>query len=316
MLKRFRFTALLAILGMFLGLALAACGDNTPTTAATTTTAAATTTAATATTAAATTAATGATTAATMGTVPTAGGFLDTIKQRGKLIIGVKYDTRLFGFKNPISNQVEGLDADIGRELAKVLLGDPTKVEMVEAVSANRIPFLQQDKVDIVISTMTINEERKQQIDFSDVYYLAGQSILVKADSNIKSLTDLNGKTVTSVQGTTSETNITSKAPQAQKLLFKTHAECFEALKNGQADAYSTDDIILLGWAATEPNKFKLVGGQFTQEPYGIGMKKGRPELVAFVNGTLAQMKADGRWKAIYDKHIKPISGTSAEPPK
>jgi aspartate/glutamate/glutamine transport system substrate-binding protein len=311
MLKKFRVLSMLVVLTVLAALLLSACGDTpTATTAATarpaTTTAAATTAASAATTTAAT----------STGTIPTSGGFLDTIKQRGKLVVGVKYDTRLFGYNNPQTKQIEGIDADIARELAKGLLGDASKIELVEAVSANRIPFLQQDKVDLILSTMTITEERKGQIDFSDVYYVAGQSILVPSNSTITGVADLNGKTVTSVQGTTSEKNITDKAPSAQKLLFKTHAECFEALKNGQADAYSTDDIILLGWASTEPGKFKLVGGQFTTENYGIGIKKGRTELQSYVNGTLAAMKADGRWKAIYDKHIKPITGSSAEPPK
>lgn len=237
------------------------------------------------------------------------------IKKRGKLIVGCKYDVRLFGLNNPLTKRVEGFDADLGRELAKAMLGGADKVELIETVSANRIPFLTENKVDVVISTMTITEDRKKQIDMSDVYYLAGQSLLVPKGSTIKSVKDLDGKTVTTVQGSTSEKNIQAAAPGAKFNLLKSYSECFTALQNKQADAMTTDDIILLGFKATQADKFDLVGGQFTKEPYGIGIRKGHSDLTKFVNDELAKMKKDGRWKTIYDKHLKPVSGQSIEPP-
>ncbi|MBV9659200.1 MAG: glutamate ABC transporter substrate-binding protein [Verrucomicrobia bacterium] len=238
------------------------------------------------------------------------------IKTRGKLIVGCKYDVRLFGLNNPMTHRVEGFDADLGRAMAKALLGDEKKIELVETVSANRIPFLTENKVDIVISTMTITEDRKKQIDMSDVYYMAGQSLLVPKGSPIHSVKDLDGKIVTTVQGSTSEKNIQAAAPNAKFNLLKSYSECFTALGNKQADAMTTDDIILLGFKATAPDKYELVGGQFTQEPYGIGVRKGHEDLLKFVNDELAKMKADGRWKALYDKHLKPVSGQSIEPPQ
>lgn len=238
------------------------------------------------------------------------------IKSRGKLIVGVKFDVPLFGLNDPITRKVEGFDADVARELAKALLGSPDKIELVEAKSANRIPFLQEDKVDLVLSTMTITDERKKVIDFSDVYYVAGQSLLVAKGSPIKSVKDLGGKTVTTVQGSTPERELMKQVPTCKPLLFKGYSECFAALQNGQADAMTTDDIILMGFKAEAPTKFDLVGGQFTTEPYGIGIKKGKPDLLAFVNAELAKMKTDGRWKAIYDKHLKSLSGVTIEPPK
>ncbi len=313
--KRSRLAALLGLITLLTALVLSACGDPTATTAPAATTAAATTAAKTA--AASATTAVGATTAMVAGgAVPTSGGYLDEIKKKGKLVIGTKYDQPTFGLLNPATNKVEGFDADIAREFAKVLLGDENKIEFTESVSKNRIPFLQENKVDLVLATMTITDDRKKEIDFSDVYYTAGQSILVKKGAAIKSVTDLGGKTVCSAKGSTSEKNITAKAPSAKLLLFDGYAECLTALQNGQADAVSTDDVILFGLKLKDSANLEVVGGQFTSEPYGIGMKKGRPELVAFINGTLAAMKADGRWKAIYDKNVKPASGVSVEPPK
>jgi putative glutamine transport system substrate-binding protein len=250
--------------------------------------------------------------------VPTSGGYLDVIKGRGKLVVGIKYDQPPFGLLNPKTNRVEGFDADIGRELAKALLGDASKIEFVEAVTKNRTPLLQAGKVDLVIATMTITDKRKEQIDFSDVYYIAGQTLLVKKGSHINSLKDLKGKTVATAKGSTSEKNIRTLAPEAKVLLFDGYAEGFIALENGQADAVSTDDVILFGLKATakNPDEYVFAAGQFSSEPYGIGIKKGHPELVKFVNGTLEAMKKDGRWEAIYNKNIKPISGVPAEPPE
>lgn len=250
---------------------------------------------------------------ASMASVP-ADSYMARIQQRGKLVAGVKYDTPPFGSLNPINNQVEGFDPDLARELAKVLLGDPAKVEFVEAISRNRIPFLQEDKADIILSTMTITDERRQEIDFSKPYYMAGQSILVKKGSPIKSVDDLNGRTVASAQGSTSEKNVRDRAPRANLLLFPAYAEGLAALKDGRADAVSTDDTILMGMILKD-NDLQMVGGLFTEEPYGAGMKKGRPEFVAFVDKTFDEMKADGRWTELYKKHIAPLSGYVADPP-
>ena len=310
--KRKYYSAFILVIAILTSMLLAACGE-TPTDTpvpAPTTAAARPTTALASTTAAATTVASR--------NIPTSGGFLDTIKQRGKLIVGVKFDQPGFGLNDPVSKKLEGFEIDMAHEFAKGLLGSADKVEFVEAVSANRIPFLQEDKVDIVIATFTINDDRKQQIDFSDVYYEAHQRLLVKKGSPIKSVADLAGKNVATVQGSTSEKTLTEKAPQAKPLLFSKYSEAFVALENGQADAVTTDDVVLSGLilTASNPANYELVGDGFTNEPYGIGIKKGHPELVSYINGTLNAMKADGRWKAFYDKNVKPATGTSAEPPK
>jgi aspartate/glutamate/glutamine transport system substrate-binding protein len=306
--KRKSYSAFMLVVAILTTLLLTACGASATNTVVP----------APATTAPATTAPTASGTTVATGSIPTSGGFLDTIKQRGKLIVGVKYDQPGFGLNDPISKKLEGFEVDMAREFAKGLLGSADKVEFIESVSANRIPFLQEDKADIVIATFTINNQRKQQIDFSDVYYVAQQKLLVKKGSPIKSVADLAGKNVATVQGSTSEKNLSEKAPQAKPLLFGKYSEAFVALGNGQADAVTTDDVILAGLklTASNPANYEIVGDGFSSEPYGIGIKKGRTELLTYVNGTLAAMKTDGRWKSLYDKYVKPATGTSAEPPK
>jgi putative glutamine transport system substrate-binding protein len=244
------------------------------------------------------------------------GTLLRKIQDRGKIIIGVKYDVPLFGYLNPQTNQVEGFDVEIGKAITEKIFGDPTKVEWKQAVSKDRIPFLQQDVVDLVISTMTITEDRKKEIDFSDVYYMAGQSLLVPKDSPITSINDLAGKKVCSAKGSTSEKNIREKAPKAEVVLFDSYSECVTAMNNKRVDAVTTDDIILMGFASQDKN-LKLVGGQFTQEPYGIGIKKGNPDMVELVNNVLKELKTSGRWAAIFKKEIGDKAGVPVpEPPK
>jgi glutamate transport system substrate-binding protein len=238
-----------------------------------------------------------------------AGSSMDTIQKRGKITIGVKYDVPLFGLVDPATKKVEGFDVAIGKEIAKALGLREEQVELVEAVSANRIPYLQEDKVDLIISTMTINADRKTQIEFARPYYLAGQSILVKGDNTtIKAVGDLNGKKVCSVQGSTSEKNVVEKAPQAELISFTTYSACVSAMKDGRVEAVTTDDIILAGFAASDKT-LKLVGGTFTTEPYGIGIKKGKTDLATFVSGVLNDMMKDGRWENLYQQYLGQAPG-------
>lgn len=250
-------------------------------------------------------------TAAPGGTAATAGtsagatdSSLAAIKQRGKLIVGVKYDIPYFGFLNPETNKVEGFDVEMARAVAQRIFGNPDAIEFKEAVSKNRIPYLDQGVVDVVFSTMTANEERSKQIDFSDCYYVAGQSLLVPINSAITGVNDLGDKSIGTVKGSTSEQNIRKAAPQAKVELFDTYAEAVQAMQSGRVEAVTTDDIILIGFQKKNSDKFKLVGGQFTQEPYAAGVKKGNTELLNEVNAALRDLKQSGQWAELYKKWL------------
>jgi putative glutamine transport system substrate-binding protein len=229
---------------------------------------------------------------------------LDEIKSRGKLIVGVKYDTKLFGLKNPANNEVEGFDVDIAKALAKSILGDETKLELKEVTSKTRIPMLDNNEIDLIVATMTITEERKEQVDFSDVYFKAGQSLLVKKGSAIKSIADIQkGTKVLAVKGSTSVDNIIEKAPDATVLEFDNYQDAFAALKAGQGDVLTTDNAILYGMMAQDAG-YEVVGEPFTDEPYGIAIKKGETALVEAVNKELAALKSSGDYNKIYEKWI------------
>ncbi|GGF96549.1 glutamine ABC transporter substrate-binding protein [Paenibacillus albidus] len=226
------------------------------------------------------------------------------IKERGKLLVGVKYDTRLFGLKDPASGNVEGFDIDISKAIAKHILGDENAIELKEVTSKTRIPMLNNGEIDMVVATMTITEERKKEVDFSDVYFQAGQSLLVKKGSPITGLQDVTKETkILGSKGATSIKNIKEKVPGVTVLEFDNYQDAFSALKAGQGDALTTDDAILYGMASQDPG-FEVVGEPFTDEPYGIAVQKGNSDVVQAINDTLDELKASGKYSTIYTKWI------------
>jgi ABC-type amino acid transport substrate-binding protein len=236
---------------------------------------------------------------------------LGRIQEKGELTIGVKFDVPPFGFKNPQNNQVEGFDVDLGKALAEKL---GVKPKFIEAISDNRIPFLQDGTADVILSTMTINAERVEQIEFSDPYYIARGRVLVKKDSDIRGVEDLGGKKVCTALGSTYEANLKKQTPTARLSLVDSYSECLELIQNGAVDAVSTDDVILTGMIIQD-DSLKLVGEQLTQEPYGAGIKKGQREVVDFVNEAFREVKRDGRWKMLYQRWVGRYTDQKQEPP-
>lgn len=217
-------------------------------------------------------------------------------QERGKLVVGVKYDTHLFGRKDPQDGQVKGFDIDIAKALAQSL---HTPLELREVTSKTRIPLLNNGSIDAIIATMTITEERRKVVDFSEVYFEAGQSLLVPKDSPITGITDLKGKTVIAVKGSTSAINIRQKAPEAKVSEYENYADAFMALKSKKGEALTTDNSILLGMQKEDPN-FKLVGGLFTSEPYGIAVRKADSEMLTAINAMLRNLRKSGEYDKIY----------------
>jgi glutamate transport system substrate-binding protein len=251
-----------------------------------------------------------------------AGTTMAALQEKGKIVVGTKFDQPLFGLKDPVSGDVAGFDVEIAKLIAQRIFGGDLddvadKIEFVETVSANREPFIEEGKVDIVVATYTINDTRKQRIDFAGPYYIAGQDIMVKkGDTSIKSVTDLNGKKVCSVVGSTSIKNVVEKAPQADvSTSFDKYSLCAEALKDGRVQAVTTDNIILLGLIKDAPNDFQLVGETFTEEPYGIGLKKGDDEFRTFINDTLEEIYESGEWEEAFDRTVGEAGEEAPEPP-
>jgi ABC-type amino acid transport substrate-binding protein len=237
---------------------------------------------------------------------------LGKIQEKGEISIGVKYDVPPFGFKNPQTNSIEGFDVDLGKAIAAKL---GVKPKLIEAISDNRIPFLEDGTADVILSTMTINAERVEQIDFSKPYFIAKGRILVKQDSDIAGIDDLAGNKVCTALGSTYEATIKKQAPDADLKLVDSYSECLELIQNGAVDAVSTDDVILTGMIIQD-DSLELVGEELTQEPYGAGIKKGNTELKDLVDQTFDEYKTDGRWKKTYDKWVGQYTKQDSEPPQ
>jgi glutamate transport system substrate-binding protein len=238
------------------------------------------------------------------------------LNQAGTVTVGTKFDQPLFGLKN-LEGKPEGFDVEIAKLIAGEMGIAADKVNFIEAVSANREPFIQQDKVDFVVATYTINDKRKEVVDFAGPYYVAGQDIMV-AKGNPEAIAgpdDLAGKKVCSVTGSTPAENIRTNYPDAQLTEFDVYSKCAEALKNGQVQAVTTDNVILLGLISQDPEAFELVGKPFTEEPYGIGLKKGDTAFRAFINDTLDKLYQDGRWKAAWDATAGKVAPQTPTPP-
>jgi glutamate transport system substrate-binding protein len=238
------------------------------------------------------------------------------LKEAGKVRVGTKFDQPLFGLKN-LEGKPEGFDVEIAKLIAGEMGISPENIEWIETVSANREPFIQQDKVDFVVATYTINDERKQVVDFAGPYYEAGQDIMVAKGNpeGIAGPDDLAGKKVCSVTGSTPAENIRENYPEADLTEFDVYSKCAEALKNGQVQAVTTDNVILLGLISQDPEAFELVDKPFTKEPYGIGVKKGDTEFRNFINDTLAKIEQDGRWLAAWDATAGKVAPAKPTPP-
>jgi polar amino acid transport system substrate-binding protein len=237
------------------------------------------------------------------------GSTMRAIQDRGQLIAGVDQNTFLFGFRNPTTNALEGFDIDIVREIAKAIFGDPNKVQFKVVTSAGRIKALQNGDVDVVVRTMTATCERWKDINFSAIYYMAGQRLLVDHASKITSLDQLGGQKVCAAKGSTSIKTIAANPAKLIPVQVDNWSDCLIMLQQGQVEAVSTDDTILAGMVAQDPN-VKMAGPRFTEEPYGIGIPKANVDMVKFVNGVLAKVIADNTWARSYDKWL----GQTGEP--
>lgn len=247
-----------------------------------------------------------------------AGTTMAELNEAGSITIGTKFDQPGFGLLNPNTNTPEGFDVEIGKLIAAELGIEADDIEWTETVSANRESFIQNGNVDLVVATYTINDTRKQLVDFAGPYYEAGQDIMV-AEGNpegIEGPEDLAGKNVCSVEGSTPAENIRTNYPEAQLTLFDVYSKCADALRNGQVDAVTTDNVILTGLVEGGQGAFELVGNPFTEEPYGIGLALGDTEFRNWINDVLEEAFEDGRWADAWDRTAGAITGQEApEPP-
>lgn len=240
------------------------------------------------------------------------------IMDRGRIVVGLDQGSNLFSFRDPVSGQLEGFDVDLAREIARDIFQDPTRVEFRSLTSEERVSALQEGRVDVVVKSMSITCERRQSVRFSAPYYTANQRLLTVRNSGLQELSDLNGKRVCVARGTTSASRLREAVKSLTVLTVNTWADCLVAIQQGQVDAVTTDDAILAGMAAQDPN-LEIVGRNIAAEPYGVGIPKSTPGhntdgLVRQVNATLERIRADGTWQAMYNRWLAPYSSAGQMP--
>ncbi|NJP33101.1 glutamate ABC transporter substrate-binding protein [Micromonospora thermarum] len=196
-----------------------------------------------------------------------------------------------------------GFDIEIGKIVARGLGVDPANIQWKDTSLPDREQAIKEGTVDFVVATYTINDARKKEIRFAGPYYVAGQDLLVRTDSTIRGPEDLDGKVVCSNAGSTSARLIRSQYPKTRLQQYDQDYRCLADLESGAVDAMSTDDVVLLGYSMRPENvgKFKLVGKTFSEEPYGIGMKKKDKAGCEKVNEILKAAARDGSYKAAWD---------------
>jgi glutamate transport system substrate-binding protein len=250
-----------------------------------------------------------------------AGTTMAALQAKGKINVGIKFDQPGFGLKNPTTGGYEGFDVEIAKLMAVGIFGGTpqsvtSKINFTEAVSAVRETVIENGTVDLVVATYTINDTRKQRVGFAGPYYLAHQDVMVKNDDNsIKSVQDLDGKKVCTVSGSTSEKNLRAKAPKSDVTLLPTYSQCAEELSNGRVVAVTTDAPILAGLVQRSNGAFKLVNAPFTDEPYGIGLKKGDQAFRSFLNDRLQTIEKNGEWTTAYKDTLGKLGLPTPQPP-
>ena len=230
-----------------------------------------------------------------------AGTTMAELNEAGKITIGTKFDQPLFG-QVDANGDPQGFDVEIGKIIAAKLGIPEDGITWTETQSANREPFIQSGEVDIVVATYTINDKRKEVISFAGPYYNAGQDLLVLAGNpeNIEGPEDLEGKAVCTVSGSTSEANIAEYTTSVTAL--GGYADCLEPLRSGAVVALTTDNVILAGLAEANDPEFEVVGNQFTEEPYGIGLTKDDTEFRNWINDVLEEAFEDGSWADAFER--------------
>ena len=237
------------------------------------------------------------------------------------ITIGIKFDQPGLGQQQ--GNQYAGFDVEVAKYVAKELGYAEDKITFKESPSAQRETLIESGQVQLVFATYSITDDRKQKVTFGGPYFVAGQDLLVKNDNtDITGPDTMNGKKLCSVTGSTSAKKIKDNyASTVQLQEYDTYSKCVEALSSGTIDAVTTDNVILAGFAAQSQyqGKLKVVGSPFSEERYGVGLKKGDTELCGKVNAAIEKMISDGSWQKALDATVGPSGfkpDTTKNPPK
>ena len=226
------------------------------------------------------------------------------IKQKGEIVVGVKYDAKPFGYVD-VDGNLKGFDIDLAQILAKKILGNEKRVTFRQVYTHNRISKLNSGEVDMVIATMTITPDRAQVVKFSIPYYDVGQAVMIRKTSSINSIGDLNGRRTFVILGTTAEKNLRHFAPEAIVKGYRTYQGAFDAFEAARGEAITTDDTIIAGFIQ-DHHKYKMLPQRYTKEGYAIAFRKdpSTDSLKADVDNIITNMRKNGEMNALKHKWL------------
>lgn len=240
-------------------------------------------------------------------------------QQRGTIIAGVSFDIPGMGYKNPRTGLIEGFEADLARAIAEKLLGAPDRIDFYQITDEKRIPALQSDMVDMVLSQLTITPDRAEQVDFSIPYYITREGLLVPKGSDIKGLDDLKGKRIAVTEGSISLRRMRASLPSlpgATLVITPLSFGNLEAVANGEADAASNDmiNLTMMHRASDHPERFEIIdiGDRFDKKPFGVAVKKGNRPFVDLLNRAVEALKAAGEIDRLFNKNLEAAGSRSA----
>lgn len=252
-------------------------------------------------------------------TGPVASPTIAAVRERGELVVGTKFDQPLFGLRDSGTGKLTGFDVEIAKLVARRVFGRKVAraIRFVETTSKTREAAITGGSVDLVAATYTITPARDELVDFSRPYFVTGQSLLTRRnDSVIQGVSDLGGRRVCSVTGSTSAANLVDAAPTAVPVLLDTYSACVAALDAGDVDAVTTDEGILLGFVAQSPRAYRVAGRPFTTEYYGIGLPEGDRVLARKVDAALTAAFRDGSWARAWKRTVGTTGVPVPRPPE
>ncbi|MDH6577702.1 polar amino acid transport system substrate-binding protein [Kitasatospora sp. MAP5-34] len=241
------------------------------------------------------------------------GSTMQRIQSRGRLIAAVDQNSYLWGYRDPQTGTLQGFDIDLVHEIARRLFGDPNRVDFRTVSSAQRLTVVASGEVDLAADSITINCAREQQVAFSTDYFDDGQRVLVSRGSGVRNLADLAGRKVCAATGTTSIAELAAARPPVVPVGVADWTDCLVLLQLGQIQGISTDEHILQGLQAQDPQT-ELVGPAFTAEPHGLAIARENTDLVRYTNAVLDQIRTDGTWQRLYERWMGRF-GPTPQPP-
>lgn len=239
------------------------------------------------------------------------------IIERGRLIVGVSESMNQLGFRDPVTGDMAGFEVDIAREIARDILGDPTKVHFRYVDGSQREDALRNGDVDIVVRSLTVTRARQSTTEFSAPYLTVTPQLLVNRSSGIRSESQLGELTVCTARNSTSAQTVLGDIPHGRLLLTETWPDCLMAMQHGQVDAIYSDSAVLSGLRAQDPNT-QIVGSGTHTDIYGVATApptlRDTAGLVRQINSTMERIRVDGTWTRLYDRWLRPYLGDATQP--